>query len=239
MATAMKTAAGTTAAVLLRGAGRRPLLRIVSTAAVFTSSRLLPPPPPRPPLQGTETASARGRFNPSAVARGGVTKVVASVTLSRCSTTRRRLSSGGSSEGGDGGEQAGRGAAAETGTAIPLGSKLAFKAIVDGKPMPPDDFEGKAVLVVNTASLCGLTPQLKELELVHKRFRGEGLVVLGVPSNDFGAQEPWDEEKIKDFYAKDFGVTFPLTSKTVVVGPEAHPLYSAVIAEFGQDVGPQ
>ncbi|CAM9376495.1 unnamed protein product, partial [Ectocarpus sp. 8 AP-2014] len=82
--------------------------------------------------------------------------------------------------------------------------------------MPPDDFEGKAVLVVNTASLCGLTPQLKELELVYKRFRGEGLVVLGVPSNDFGAQEPWDEEKIKDFYAKDFGVTFPLTSKVCV-----------------------
>ncbi|CAN0210085.1 unnamed protein product [Ectocarpus sp. 6 AP-2014] len=243
MATAMKTAAGTTAAVLLRGAGRRPLLRSVSTAAVFTSSRLLPPPPPppppRPPLKGTETASARGRFNPSAVARSGVAKVVAAVTLSRCSTTMRCLSSGASSGGGDGGEQAGRGAAAETGTAIPLGSKLAFKTIVDGKPMPPDDFEGKAVLVVNTASLCGLTPQLKELELVHKRFRGEGLVVLGVPSNDFGAQEPWDEEKIKDFYAKDFGVTFPLTSKTVVVGPEAHPLYSAVIAEFGQDVGPQ
>ncbi|CAM9376572.1 unnamed protein product, partial [Ectocarpus sp. 8 AP-2014] len=101
MATAMKTAAGTTAAVLLRGAGRRPLLRSVSTAAaVFTSSRLLPPPPPpRPPLQGTETASARGSFNPSAVARSGVTKVVAAVTLSRYSTTRRCLSSGASSEG--------------------------------------------------------------------------------------------------------------------------------------------
>ncbi|CAM9505518.1 unnamed protein product [Ectocarpus sp. 12 AP-2014] len=241
MATAVKTAAGITAAVLLRGAGRRPLLRSVSTAApVFTSSRLLPPPPPpRPRLQGTETASARVRFNPSAVARSGVTKGVTAVTLSGDPTTRRCLSSGASSEGGDGGEQAGRGAAAETGPAISLGSKLVFKTIVDGKPMPPDDFEGKAVLVVNTASLCGLTPQLKELELVHKRFRGEGLVVLGVPSNDFGAQEPWGEEKIKDFYAKDFGVTFPLTSKTAVVGPEAHPLYSAVIAEFGQDVGPQ
>ncbi|CAN0424766.1 unnamed protein product [Ectocarpus sp. 13 AM-2016] len=157
MATAVKTATGITAAVLLRGAGRRPLLRSVSTAApVFTSSRLLPPqPPPRPRLQGTETASARGRFNPLAVARSGVTKGVTATTLSGGPTTRRCLSSGASSEGGDGGEQARRGEAAETGPAIPLGSKLAFKTIVDGKPMPPDEFEGKAVLVVNTASLCG------------------------------------------------------------------------------------
>lgn len=159
MATAVKTAACTTAAGLLRGAGRRPLLPSVSTAAaVFTSSRLLPPPPPppRPPLQGTETASARGRFNnPLAVAHSGVAKGAAAVTLSRCPATRRCLSSGASSGGGDGGEQSGKGAAAETGPAIPLGSKLAFKTIVDGKPMPPGDFEGKAVLVVNTASLCG------------------------------------------------------------------------------------
>ncbi|CAN0207689.1 unnamed protein product [Ectocarpus sp. 4 AP-2014] len=107
MATAVKTAAGTTA-VLFRGAGRRPLLRSVSTtaAAVFTSPRLLPPPPPppqpRPRLQGTETASARGRFNSLAVARSGVTKGVAAVTLSRYPTTRRCLSSGASSKEGTG-----------------------------------------------------------------------------------------------------------------------------------------
>eukprot|EP00903_Cladosiphon_okamuranus_P013644 g12708.t1 len=154
------------------------------------------------------------------------------------STRSLSAAAGGGGGEGDGGEGAGS-KDRETGPAIAIRSALRFKTIVDGKPMVPGDFEGKAVLVVNTASLCGLTPQLKELEMVHKRFQEEGLVVLGVPSNDFGGQEPWEEEKIKEFYAKDYGVTFPLTAKTVVVGPEAHPVYSAVVAEFGADVGPQ
>jgi glutathione peroxidase len=97
--------------------------------------------------------------------------------------------------------------------------------------------KGKAALIVNTASLCGLTPQLKELEMVHRRFQGK-LIVYGLPCNDFGGQEPWEEEKIAKFYKKEFGVTFKLTSKIHVMGPECHSLYSAVHKEYGADACP-
>ncbi len=99
-----------------------------------------------------------------------------------------------------------------------------FQAI-DGEPLPLATFKGKAVLIVNTASQCGFTPQYKGLEALYDRYGPNGLVVLGVPSNDFGGQEPGSSEEIRNFCETSFDVSFPLTEKTHVVGAEAHPFY--------------
>ena len=86
-------------------------------------------------------------------------------------------------------------------------------------------FAGKPVLVVNVASFCGLTPQYSDLQKLHETYGPKGLVVLGVPSNDFGAQEPKTEPEIAKFCETSYGVTFPMTSKQKVIGPGAHALY--------------
>lgn len=99
-----------------------------------------------------------------------------------------------------------------------------FQAI-DGQPLPLATFTGKAVLIVNTASQCGFTPQYKGLEALYDRYGPNGLIVLGVPSNDFGGQEPGSNEEIKNFCETSFDISFPLTDKTRVVGADAHPFY--------------
>jgi len=98
-------------------------------------------------------------------------------------------------------------------------------------------FAGKVVLVVNTASRCAFTPQYEGLELLHKTYGEQGLVVVGFPSNDFGNQEPGDATQIKDFCETTYGVKFPLASKTAVTGPQAHPLYQALFKQTGQVPG--
>ena len=105
---------------------------------------------------------------------------------------------------------------------------------IDGAPLPLSSFAGKAVLVVNTASRCGLTPQYDGLEKLWSGYRDRGLVVLGVPSNDFGGQEPGTEAEIKDFCATRFSVDFPMTAKAVVKGDGAHPFYQWAKAELGE-----
>jgi glutathione peroxidase len=105
---------------------------------------------------------------------------------------------------------------------------------IEGKPLAMSAFKGKAVLLVNTASACGLTPQYKGLEALWQAYKGKGLVVLGVPSNDFGAQEPGSEAEIMSFCEKRYGVDFPLTSKEHVVGAHAHPLYQWIKQELGE-----
>jgi glutathione peroxidase len=110
--------------------------------------------------------------------------------------------------------------------------EFSFKTI-DGKAMPMSGYKGKAVLLVNTASACGLTPQYKGLEHLWKTYKGKGLVVLGVPSNDFGAQEPGTEGEIKTFCETHYGIDFPLTSKEHVVGTKAHPLYKWIAEQTG------
>ncbi len=110
---------------------------------------------------------------------------------------------------------------------------------IDGAPLPLSDFEGKAVLVVNTASQCGLTPQYDGLEKLWADYRDKGLVVLGVPSNDFGAQEPGTESEIKEFCETRFSVDFPMTAKAVVKGPGAHPFYQWAKSELGEDAEPK
>lgn len=87
------------------------------------------------------------------------------------------------------------------------------------------DYQGKVLLVVNTASQCGFTPQYKGLEELYKTYANRGLVVLGFPCDQFGNQEPGEDDEIADFCEMNFGVTFPLYSKIDVNGDDAHPLY--------------
>ena len=110
---------------------------------------------------------------------------------------------------------------------------------IDGRRLDLGDYHGKAVLVVNTASECGYTPQYAELQELWRRYRDHGLVVLGVPSNDFGAQEPGTEEVIKSFCTTRYGVDFPLTAKQSVIGAEAHPFYRWIVQELGEDAAPK
>jgi glutathione peroxidase len=104
---------------------------------------------------------------------------------------------------------------------------------IDGKPLALGAYRGKALLVVNTASLCGFTKQYEGLQALWQRYEAAGLVVIGVPSNDFGEQEPNSNGEIKAFCQREFDVTFPLTSKQVVVGPHAHPFYKWTAEAMG------
>lgn len=97
---------------------------------------------------------------------------------------------------------------------------------IEGEEVDLGRFEGKAVLVVNTASKCGFTPQYEGLEELWKAYEDEGLVVLGFPCDQFGHQEPGDEEEIQGFCTARFGVSFPLFAKVDVNGPGAHPLFA-------------
>ncbi len=115
---------------------------------------------------------------------------------------------------------------------------FAFTSI-DGEPLPLSGFEGKAVLIVNTASFCGFTRQYADLQALWERYRERGLVVLGVPSNDFGAQEPGSEAEIKEFCEVNFNIDFPLTAKEAVVGPGAHPFYRWAAEKLGYAAAPK
>lgn len=115
---------------------------------------------------------------------------------------------------------------------------LAFTSI-DGAPLPLEGFAGKAVLVVNTASQCGFTPQYTGLQALYERYRDRGFVLLGVPSNDFGGQEPGTSAEIKTFCETNFAVTFPLTEKQVVKGEGAHPFYVFARESFGDAAIPR
>lgn len=96
---------------------------------------------------------------------------------------------------------------------------------IDGATKSLRDYAGKALLVVNVASKCGFTPQYEGLEALHRKYRDQGLVVLGFPCNQFGHQEPGDEAAIKSFCQTSYDVTFPLFAKIDVNGESAHPLY--------------
>lgn len=104
---------------------------------------------------------------------------------------------------------------------------------MDGKAVPLESFRGKVLLVVNTASHCGFTPQYAALEALYQTYKERGLVVIGVPSNDFGQQEPGGPEDIRRVAEGDFKVSFPLMAKSVVSGPEAHPFYRWAKDELG------
>jgi glutathione peroxidase len=114
---------------------------------------------------------------------------------------------------------------------------FSFKSI-DGADLPLASFKDKAVLVVNTASKCGLTPQYEGLEALYSQYRDKGLVVLGVPCNQFMGQEPGSEAEIKSFCETRFSVDFPMTSKVEVKGDGAHPFYKWAEAGLGEPAVP-
>ena len=110
---------------------------------------------------------------------------------------------------------------------------------LDGQPLPLEQFSGNVLLVVNVASKCGLTPQYAELEALHKRYSEQGFSVLGVPCNQFAAQEPGSEEEIQTFCSTTYGVSFPMTAKLDVNGADRHPMYRLLAgegAEFEGDI---
>jgi glutathione peroxidase len=102
---------------------------------------------------------------------------------------------------------------------------------LNGEPGSLADYKGKAVLVVNVASKCGLTPQYEGLERIHEQYAGRGFTVLGVPCNQFGEQEPGSPDEIATFCSTTYGVTFPMTEKIEVNGDGRHPLYQELTAK--------
>jgi glutathione peroxidase len=116
--------------------------------------------------------------------------------------------------------------------------RFAFAGI-EGGTLPLSAWRGHPVLVVNTASFCGYTPQYRDLEALWRQYRDRGLIVLGVPSNDFGAQEPGSASEIKQFCETNYEIDFPLAEKVHVVGANAHPFYRWVAAELGEGGAPR
>ncbi len=102
---------------------------------------------------------------------------------------------------------------------------------IDGKTVALDKFRGQVLLIVNTASACGFTPQFGGLEELHQQFGGQGLVVLGFPCNQFGAQDPGEDGEIAQFCQVNYGVSFPMMGKIDVNGDGAHPLFQWLTAE--------
>lgn len=116
---------------------------------------------------------------------------------------------------------------------------FSFKTLHDEEPLPLSRFKGQVLLVVNTASQCGFTPQYGGLEKLYQRYKERGLVILGVPSNDFGGQEPGGSQDIARFCQINYGVSFPMAAKEVVSGDEAHPFYRWAQQELGFGTAPK
>jgi len=120
-------------------------------------------------------------------------------------------------------------------------AEIACPALLDRKlstlteeSMSLCQYRGKVVLVVNTASQCGYTPQYEGLERLYQRYQDKGLVVLGFPANDFGGQEPGSNQQIEQFCRLNYGVTFPMFAKSTVTGPKANALYRELAKKTGQ-----
>ena len=112
---------------------------------------------------------------------------------------------------------------------------------IDGQDVSLEQYEGKLLLIVNTASKCGFTPQYEGLQALYEEYKDDGLVILGFPANNFGGQEPGTDEQIQEFCTMNFGVTFPMFSKISVKGNEQHPLYQYLTSketnhEYGGDI---
>ncbi len=108
---------------------------------------------------------------------------------------------------------------------------------IDGAEQPLSDYQGKVMLVVNTASKCGMTPQYEGLEQLHEKYADRGLVVLGFPCDQFGHQEPGSEAEIQEFCSLTYGVEFPMFAKVEVNGEDAHPLFSWLRSQASADSG--
>src|SRR5690606_10158877 len=107
---------------------------------------------------------------------------------------------------------------------------------ITGQPFDVESLKGKKVLIVNTASECGLTPQFDQLEDLYDEYKSDKFEILGFPSNDFGEQDPGSNDEIAAFCRKNYGVTFPMMSKIVVKGEGQHPLFQWLTSKTGEDV---
>ena len=126
--------------------------------------------------------------------------------------------------------------------AAPVGVNSAWDVTmktIDGKPMPFSQYRGKVLLVVNTASFCGFTPQYEALEKAQKAYAAKGFTVIGVPSGDFMGQEYKTNAEIKTFCESKFGINFPLAEKSVVTGARATPFFAWAAAKLGRDEAPK
>ena len=123
-------------------------------------------------------------------------------------------------------------APAGPGSSCPILLQQNFLRLQDEKPQSLCQYSGKVVVVVNTASFCGFTPQYQGLEALYAKYKGRGLVVLGFPSNDF-SQETGSNKEIADFCENTFGVKFPMFTKTSVTGKDANPLFRQLAAKTG------
>lgn len=107
---------------------------------------------------------------------------------------------------------------------------------IEGAQTPLSSFKGKTVLFVNVASQCGYTPQYKGLEALYRRYRDSGFVIVGVPANNFGAQEPGTNQEIQTFCKRNFDVSFPMMAKVSVKGDDISPVYRHLAAQTGRDI---
>lgn len=116
---------------------------------------------------------------------------------------------------------------------------FSFTSIKGGTPLPLSQFKDQVLLIVNTASQCGFTPQYQELQKLYEQYQAQGLVVLGIPCNDFGKQEPGESQDIARFCEINYGVTFPITQKEIVKGEHAHPFYAWAKKTLGFGTAPK
>ena len=107
---------------------------------------------------------------------------------------------------------------------------------IDGKPVSLAEFKGKVVLIVNVASKCGFSPQYTGLEALYEKYKDQGFVIVGVPANNFGSQEPGTNEEIKTFCTRKYNVSFPMLAKVSVKGDDITPLYKYLTETKGGDV---
>ena len=116
--------------------------------------------------------------------------------------------------------------------------EFTFRSIEDAT-MPLERWLGQPVLIVNTASECGYTPQYGKLQKLYREYHPSGLVLIGIPSNDFGGQEPAPEHEIKTFCSSNYGVEFPMTAKQTFSGPDVHPMFVTMVEEFTDAILPR
>ena len=110
---------------------------------------------------------------------------------------------------------------------------------INGEELDLSSFKGKTILLVNVASKCGFTNQYDDLQKIYDDFKDKGLIVIGIPTNQFGGQEPGSEKEIKNFCETNFNITFPMTSKYEVKGANAHPIYIWAKDSFGKSTVPK
>ena len=110
---------------------------------------------------------------------------------------------------------------------------------LDGSALNLAEYKGKVIIAVNVASQCGFTKQYEDMQKVWEKYQAKGVVMLGIPSNDFGSQEPGSNKEIKNFCEAKFGITFPMTEKVLVKGENAHPFYLWAKKNYGKSAIPK